>query len=139
MNFYKAKYLKNNAPVGRVYTFKSKEILLPGDIAETLDKKHVQIVDEPVDIDWVETYGADKVAVVNKYVEPETGLKIRDKVVMNDKYSVPDKNKGKVFTVRSEPTEVCGTMCVWLEEYPGCCAVDGLNKYEESANETKSM
>ena len=28
-------------------------------------------------------------------------MKIGDKVVMNDKYKVSDKNKGKVFVVRS--------------------------------------
>lgn len=70
MEFYKAKYLKNNTPAGRTYTFKSEQELLPGDKCETPDKKHVQIVDEPVDMAWVETYGAEMVAVLKKYVEP---------------------------------------------------------------------
>lgn len=69
MNFYKAKYLKNGAPTGRGYTFRSEEELSAGDKCETASGKHVQIVDEPVDMNWVETYGADKVAVVKKYEE----------------------------------------------------------------------
>lgn len=59
-------------------------------------------------------------------------LKIGDKVVMNDKYYVSDKNKGKVFTVRSEPQEVCGTVSVWLEGYRGCYAADGLRKVSDT-------
>ena len=130
MEFYKAKYLKNNVPAGRAYTFKSEKILLPGDKAETADGKHVQIVDEPVDMEWVKTYGAEKVAVLKKYVEPDS-LKIGDKVVMNSKYHVSDSNNGKVFTVMAEPQEVCGTLSVWLEGYSGCYAVDGLSRYGE--------
>lgn len=55
-------------------------------------------------------------------------LQIGDKVKMNDKYYVSDKNKEKVFTVKTEPQEVGGTLCVWLEGYCGCYAVDGLSK-----------
>lgn len=58
-------------------------------------------------------------------------LKVGDKVVMNDKYRVSEKNKGKVFTVRIEPREVCGTLSVWLEGYIGCYAVDGLDKVSD--------
>ena len=55
-------------------------------------------------------------------------LKIGDKVKMNDKYYVSDTNKEKVFIVKTEPHEVCGTLSVWLEGYRGCYAVDGLVK-----------
>ena len=34
------------------------------------------------------------------------------KVVMNDKYYVSEKNKGKIFEVTSEPYSVCGTVVV---------------------------
>lgn len=57
-------------------------------------------------------------------------LNIGDKVIMNNKYRVPEQNKGKVFTVRTEPQEVGGTMCVWLEGFRGCYAADGLTKVE---------
>ncbi len=57
-------------------------------------------------------------------------LKIGDKVTMNNKYYVPDQNKGKVFTITAGPHEVCGTECVWLEGYRGCYAADGLTVVE---------
>lgn len=55
-------------------------------------------------------------------------IKIGDKVKMNGKYHVSEQNKKRVFTVKSEPQEVCGTLSVWLEGYKGCYAVDGLKK-----------
>ena len=61
-----------------------------------------------------------------------TKLKIGDKVKMNDKYRVSEKNKDRVFIVRSEPTMICGTECVFLEDYRGCYAMDGLTKVEGS-------
>lgn len=51
-----------------------------------------------------------------------------DKVIMNGKYYVSEKNKDKEFIVTTEPTEVCGTLSVWLEGFRGCYAVDGLKK-----------
>lgn len=55
-------------------------------------------------------------------------LKIGDRVIMNDKYAVSAKNKGRIWTVRSEPYFCCGTMVVLLEEKTGAYAVDGLDK-----------
>lgn len=49
---------------------------------------------------------------------------------MNDKYCVADKNKGVEFAVRSEPFDLCGTICVMLENYRGGYALDGLTKIE---------
>lgn len=57
-------------------------------------------------------------------------LKIGDKVIMNDKYYVSDKNKGVVFTVKSEPWDLCGTQVVLLEGYSGGYSVYGLTKVE---------
>ena len=54
-------------------------------------------------------------------------LKIGDKVVMNDKYHVSAENKGKVWTVDSEPWECCGTTVVRLEGKAGGYAVNGLD------------
>lgn len=51
-----------------------------------------------------------------------------DKVIMNGKYYVSEKNKDKEFIVTTEPAEVCGTLSVWLEVFRGCYAVDGLTK-----------
>lgn len=58
-------------------------------------------------------------------------LKMGDKVVMNNKYRVSEANKGKIFIVRTEPQEICGTMSVWLKGYKGCYAVDGLDLVED--------
>lgn len=55
-------------------------------------------------------------------------IKIGDKVVMNDNYRVSEKYKGVEFTVKSEPFNLCGTICVMLENYRGAYALDGLNK-----------
>jgi hypothetical protein len=59
-----------------------------------------------------------------------SNLKIGDKVTMNNKYWVAEKNKGVIFTVRSEPFDLCGTECVMLENYRGGYAADGLTKVE---------
>ena len=47
---------------------------------------------------------------------------------MNDKYHVPERYRGKEFIVTAGPQKVGGTMCVWLNEYKGCYAEDGLSK-----------
>ena len=57
-------------------------------------------------------------------------VNIGDIVVMNSKYWVSDKNKGKEFTVKSEPWNLCGTMVVKLEGYSGGYALDGLTIVE---------
>src|SRR5574344_222105 len=66
MTYIKAKYSKNDIPAGRAYTYRSEENLSVGDKVETADGKHLIVVDEPVDMEWAETYGSDKVAVVKK-------------------------------------------------------------------------
>lgn len=62
-------------------------------------------------------------------------MKPEDKVVMNDKYCVSESNKGKIWTVRSEPWNCCGTMVIALEGKAGGYAVDGLDLVEEADNE----
>lgn len=58
-------------------------------------------------------------------------MKIGDKVVMNDNYYVSEANRGRVWTIRSEPWNVCGEMVVALEGKSGGYAVDGLNLVED--------
>ncbi len=53
-------------------------------------------------------------------------LKPGDKVIMNDKYHVSESNKGRVWTVISNPWECCGTLVVKLDGKAGGYAVDGL-------------
>lgn len=57
-------------------------------------------------------------------------MKIGYKVTMNNKYYVSEANKGKVWTVQSEPWNLCGTEVVLLEGKSGGYAVDGLNLVE---------
>ena len=57
-------------------------------------------------------------------------LSVGDKVIMNDKYFVAEKNKGRVFEVISNPQDICGTECVFLKYYVGAYAADGLTKVE---------
>lgn len=65
-------------------------------------------------------------------------MKIGDKVIMNSKYFVSEKNKGRVWTVCSEPWDCCETLVVLLEGYRGGYAVDGLDVVEELQNDTHS-
>lgn len=58
-------------------------------------------------------------------------IKIGDRVVMNNKYLVSEKDKGKIWTVRSNPWDCCGTIVVLLEGKSGGCAIDGLNLVEK--------
>ena len=57
----------------------------------------------------------------------EMKIKKGSLVKMNDKYRVSDANKEKTFEVITDPQMVCGTLCVWLDGYRGCYAVDGLD------------
>lgn len=54
-------------------------------------------------------------------------MKPGDKVMMNDNYHVSETDKGKVWTVTSEPWNCSGTMVVKLEGKSGGYAVDGLS------------
>lgn len=58
-------------------------------------------------------------------------LKIGDKVTMNNKYFVSEENRGKIWTVRSDPWDCCGTLVVLLEGKRGGYAVDGLDVVQE--------
>lgn len=64
-------------------------------------------------------------------------MKIGDKVMMNNKYHVSNKNKGVIFTVRSKPFYICGTKCVLLNNFSGGYAVDGLRIIEKYENESE--
>lgn len=71
MRYIKAKFMKSDKPVGRAYTYRSKDDLKPGDIVTDSRGSKLVVVDEPVDAAWIMAYGADKVAVIRKYMEPE--------------------------------------------------------------------
>ena len=69
MNYIKAKYLNQS----RSYVFITPDDVKAGDMVVNSKGAKLKVTDETVDMKWVATYGADKVAVVKKYEEPESG------------------------------------------------------------------
>lgn len=67
MQYIKAKFENSK----RSYTYRTEDSVKPGDIVTNDKDSKLTVVDEPVDSAWIKAYGADKVAVVKKYVEPE--------------------------------------------------------------------
>ena len=67
MNYIKAKFPNST----RSYVYRTDDSAKAGD--EVVNAKGVKltVTDESVDMKWVETYGADKMAVVKKYEERE--------------------------------------------------------------------
>ena len=68
MQYIKAKFENSK----RSYTYCTEDNVKPGDIVTNDKGSKLTVVDEPVDAAWIKAYGADKVAVVKKYVEPES-------------------------------------------------------------------
>lgn len=70
MQYIKAKFLKEDKPTGRAYTYRTEDDVKPGDTVTDSKGSKLIVVDEPVDAAWIKVYGADKVAIVKKYEEP---------------------------------------------------------------------
>lgn len=70
MQYIKAKFLKEDKPTGRAYTYRTEDDVNPGDIVTDSKGSKLMVVDEPVDAEWIRAYGADRVGVVKKYEEP---------------------------------------------------------------------
>lgn len=71
MKYIKVKFLKSGQPSGRNYTYKSQLNLEPGDKVELPGGKHAVVMDEPVDMGWVQTYGEENLKEIVKKVEVE--------------------------------------------------------------------
>lgn len=69
MKHIKAKFLKDEKPVGRAYTYKTSDDVIPGDIVLNEKGSKLQVVDETVDEEWIAVYGTDKIATVCKCKE----------------------------------------------------------------------
>ena len=69
MQYIKAKFLKDGNPTGRSYTYKATDDVKPGDIVKNVNGTKLMVTDEPVDENWLKTYGAERIATVEKYVE----------------------------------------------------------------------
>ena len=69
MNYIKAKFPNST----RSYVYRTEDSVKAGDTVVNSKGVKLTVTDESVDMKWVETYGAYKMAVVNKYEEPESG------------------------------------------------------------------
>lgn len=65
MNYVKARYEGNK----RSYCFQTDDDLKPGDEAVTPNGTRVTVVDEPVDLSWVEAYGRNNIKTIKKAPE----------------------------------------------------------------------
>lgn len=66
MQYIKAKFPNST----RSYAYSTGDSVKAGDTVVNAKGAKLTVTDESVDIAWVETYGADKMAVVRKYEEP---------------------------------------------------------------------
>ena len=67
MNYIKAKFPNST----RSYVYRTEDSVKAGDTVVNSKGVKLMVTDETVDMKWVETYGADKVAVVKKYEESD--------------------------------------------------------------------
>lgn len=67
MNYIKAKFQNST----RSYVYRTKDSVKAGDTVVNAKGAKMKVTDETVDMKWVETYGADKMAVVKKCEESD--------------------------------------------------------------------
>ena len=67
MNYIKAKFPNST----RSYVYRIEDSVKAGDTVVNANGAKLTVTDETVDMKWVDTYCADKVAVVKKYEESE--------------------------------------------------------------------
>ena len=71
MQYIKAKFMKQDKPSGRAYTYKTSDEVMSGDIVTDAKGSKIVVVDEPVDAEWILAYGAEKLGEVKKSMEYE--------------------------------------------------------------------
>ena len=67
MNYIKVKFPNST----RSYVYRIEDSVKAGDAVVNAKGAKLTVTDENVDMKWVETYGADKMAVVKKYEESD--------------------------------------------------------------------
>ena len=67
MQYIKAKFQNST----RSYVYRTEDSVKAGDTVVNAKGVKLTVTDESVDMKWVETYGADKMAVVKKYEESD--------------------------------------------------------------------
>lgn len=75
MNYIKAKYPNQS----RSYIFATLDDVKVGNMVLNAKGAKLTVTDETVDMKWVATYGADKLAVVKKYEDPENAGESEEK------------------------------------------------------------
>lgn len=66
MYYIKAKFLKDDKPTGRAYTYRTEDEANIGDFVTDSKGSKLVVVGE-ADMEWVDSYGKAKLAVVKKY------------------------------------------------------------------------
>ena len=67
MNYIKVKFPNST----RSYAYRTEDSVKAGDTVVNAKGAKLTVTDESVDMKWVDTYGADKMAVVKKYEESD--------------------------------------------------------------------
>ena len=67
MQYIKAKFQNSTSS----YVYATEDSVKAGDTVVNAKGVKLTVTDESVDMKWVETYGADKMAVVKKYEESD--------------------------------------------------------------------
>ena len=67
MNYIKAKFPNST----RSYVYRTEDFVKAGDTVVNAKGAKLTVTDESVDMKWVDTYGADKMAIVKKYEESD--------------------------------------------------------------------
>ena len=71
MQFIRAKFMKDNQPTGKAYTYRAADDVNAGDIVKNVNGTKLVVLSEPVDEGWIQSYGAENIATVEKYVETQ--------------------------------------------------------------------
>lgn len=71
MQYIKAKFLRDDKPMGKAYTYKASDDVKAGDIVKNVNGTKLVVLDEPVDEKWIQSYGTENIATVEKYVKKE--------------------------------------------------------------------
>lgn len=117
MQYIKAKFENSK----RSYTYRTEDDVKPGDIVTNDKGSKLTVVDEPVDAAWIKAYGADKVAVVKKYVERKV-----------DVDSLDDDTRCKYCTYESDCPK--GVRCYGGEPFfPYCAEHEPEDWFDEEA------
>ena len=74
MQYIKAKFLKENKPTGRAYTYRTEDEVKAGDIVVDDRGSKLLVIDEPVDFEWIRSYGVTKVGIVKKNHEKKSDI-----------------------------------------------------------------